>query len=98
LSAPTPDEPDGLRRRVYRRPRNDLPDFLKGEAFWIDSPLGTGYYIEQGSGPEPIEFVNNHWYHINLDPRTNTYWTSPDEQIDIEEEGTGYWPETKPQF
>jgi hypothetical protein len=96
LSACTPEDPDNERHRVYRRPHDDIPDFLKGEAFWIDSPLGSGYYVDQGSGPEPVEFVDNHWYHIFLDPYSNIYWTSDNELIDIEEEGTGYWPITDP--
>ena len=84
-------------RRVYRRTKDDLPLHVKGTAFWIDSPFGTGYYIDYTTGPLPVEFVENHWYHLTHDPRDDTYWTTDDKQIQPNEEGTGYWFTLEPQ-
>ena len=47
-------------RRVYRRTKDDLPLHVKGTAFWIDSPFGTGYYVEYTTGPAPVKFVENY--------------------------------------
>ena len=84
-------------RRVYRRTKDDLPLHVKGTAFWIDSPFGTGYYVDYAAGPAPVEFVENHWYHLTHDPRDDTYWTTDDEQIQPKKEGTGYWFTLEPQ-
>jgi hypothetical protein len=84
-------------RRVYRRTKDDLPLHVKGTAFWIDSPFGTGYYVDYAAGPAPVEFVENHWYHLTHDPRDDTYWTTDDKQIQPNEEGTGYWFTLEPQ-
>ena len=84
-------------RRVYRRTKDDLPPHVKGTAFWIDSPFGTGYYVDYATGPLPVEFVENHWYHLTHDPRDDTYWTTDDKRIQPNEEGTRYWFTLEPQ-
>jgi len=66
-------------RRVYRQTKDDLPEHVKDTAFWLDTPFGTGYYIEYAAGPAPVEFINNHWYHLSHDSRDNTYWTNDHE-------------------
>ena len=66
-------------RRVYRRTKNNLPLHVKGKAFWIDSPFGTGYYVDYAVRPAPVEFIENNWYHLTHNLRDDTYWTTNDE-------------------
>jgi hypothetical protein len=84
-------------RRVYRRTKDDLPLHVKGKAFWIDSPFGTGYYVDYAAGTAPVEFVENHWYHLTHNPIDDTYWTTDNKQIQPNKEGTGYWFTLEPE-
>src|ERR1700692_1925673 len=96
VSAHLDQDPD-QRRRVYRRTVDDLPAHVKDEVFWITSTYGTGYYIDFEAGPEPVEFLEDHWHHLTYDPRDNTYWTHDSDLVEHNEENTGYWHITDPQ-
>jgi len=96
ISAHTTDNPEEA-KRVYRQTKDNLSEHIKDTAFWLDTPFETGYYVEYVAGPAPVEFINNHWYHLSHDPRDNTYWTNENEQINHNNKGTGYWLTIDPQ-
>jgi len=96
ISACTTDD-SGEARRVYRQTKDNLPEHIEDTAFWLDTAFGTGYYVEYTAGPAPVEFINDHWYHLSHNPRDNTYWTNDHEQIDHNDKGTGYWLTINPQ-
>jgi hypothetical protein len=76
---------------------DDLPAHVKGLAQWLTQPgRAPGYYATSESNKlEPVEFINNEWYHLAYSQHTFGTRTGL-----ILEQGTwnlGYWNLTDPQ-
>jgi hypothetical protein len=88
---------------------DDLPLHVKGEITWLNhntrtipKSITTGYYLPQekttSCQPEPIEFINNSWYALEISIRDNQCYTRNNLQIFPNNSvGAGYWHETEPQ-
>ena len=78
--------------KVLRRPRDNLPDHIKGQAEWrTDHSLGPGYYILHPWNKTyyPVEFINNHWYKLKV--YAGDAYITQDSQIPPHRYSTGYW-------
>jgi hypothetical protein len=86
------ESPDTL-VAVPVRLQDDLPDHVKGTAYWEPSDFRPGgpYKVHFGDNNHrlPIEFINDNWYALTLE--NNQYRTSPEHWFEVGELGTGWW-------
>jgi hypothetical protein len=57
---------------IQRRLVDDIPAHIKGLAQWLTQPgRAPGYYATSESNKlEPVEFLNDEWYHLAYIQRT----------------------------
>jgi hypothetical protein len=65
-SITVPLNPEDRLTPIQRRLIDDLPAHIKGLAQWLTQPgRAPGYYATSESNKlEPVEFINNEWYHL----------------------------------
>jgi hypothetical protein len=82
---------------IQRRLVDDLPAHVKGLAQWLTQPgRAPGYYATSEENKlEPIEFINNEWYHLTYIQRA--FGTRTSLVIERGTWGLGYWRLTDPQ-
>jgi len=83
---------DNRLAKVLWRPRDNLPDHVKGQVEWrTDQPLGPGYYVLHPKNKKyyPVEFIKDHWYKLRV--YTGEAHTTRDSQIPLHHNSTGYW-------
>jgi hypothetical protein len=83
---------------LTKQTSDDLPDYVKDTVQWLDLPDYTlGYYVYNCSEQQytPVEYLENHWYHIYQ--YSGIAYTSLGEHIEPHTQGTGYWCITDPQ-
>jgi len=83
---------DNRLAKVLRRPRDNLPDCVKGQVEWrTDHSLGPGYYVlhPKNNRYYPVEFIEDHWYKLRV--YTGDAHTTRDLQIPLYQNSTGYW-------
>jgi hypothetical protein len=52
---------------LTKRTSDNLPDYVKNTVQWLDlSDYPLGYYVYNCSEQQytPVEYLENHWYHI----------------------------------
>ena len=77
--------------KVLRRPGDNLPDCIKGQAEWrTDYSLGPGYYILylRNKTYYPVEFIEDYWYKLKV--YTDDTYITQDSQIPLHHYNTGY--------
>jgi hypothetical protein len=101
--------PDQTPVPIACRDNDNLPPHVKGEITWLNhntrtvqKSITTGYYLPQeitpSHRPEPVEFINNSWYALEISTRDNLCYTRNDQQIFPNNSvGAGYWNVTDPQ-
>jgi len=83
---------DNRLAKVLRRPRDNLPDHVKGQVEWrTDHSQGPGYYVLYPKNKRyyPVEFIEDHWYKLRV--YTGDAHTTRDSQIPPYQNSTGYW-------
>jgi hypothetical protein len=82
---------------VQRRLVDDLPAHVKGSAQWLTQPgKAPGYYATSESNKlEPVEFINNEWYHLAYIQRA--FGTRTGLVLERGHWELGYWHLTDPQ-
>ena len=83
---------DNRLSKVLRRPRDNLPDRVKGQAQWrTDQPLGPGYYVlhPRNKTYYPVKFIEDHWYKLKV--YAGDAYITQDSQIPPHRYSTGYW-------
>ena len=80
---------------------NNLPDHVKGAAFWIhhNNRQGGYYYTKSNQQPAPVELINNAWHllHYSTTEQIFGVWESYQVEPGDPSYGLGYWHEHDPQ-
>jgi hypothetical protein len=91
-------EPDKL-QLVQQRLVDDLPKHVKGDHItWteFENSDDNCYMIKLEDGQEvPVEFVNDRWHYLAIRDDGH-YYTSLELEMDMYEQGTGWWIPTDP--
>ena len=79
---------------------DDLPNHIKGNAYWVSHSTHPGgyYYEEPGQEPVPVEFVNDAWYILHFSSTEWIYGACSLYQIDTAGRniGLGHWNKNEP--
>jgi hypothetical protein len=88
--------PDDRITPIQRRLVDDLPAHVKGLAQWLTQPgKAPGYYVTSESNKlEPVELINNEWYHLGFHQRS--FGTRTTLLLQRGTWGLGYWKLTDP--
>ena len=81
-------------------PTDDLPQHVKGTAYWVNHethPSGY-YYKEPNQEPVLVEFINDAWYILHFSCTEQIYGTRSSYQVDPNNRniGLGHWHENDP--
>jgi hypothetical protein len=89
--------PDECITPIQRRLVNNLPAHVKGSATWLTQPgRAPGYYATaENNKLEPVELLNNEWYHLGYIQRS--FGTRTGLRLERGTWGLGYWHLTDPQ-
>ena len=87
---------------VTRRATDDLPEHVKGTAFWLNhTNCASGYYYTKANqAPVPVEFINDTWYILHFSSTKqifgshSSYWIDPNDS----NVGLGRWPNNQTQL
>jgi Retrotransposon gag protein len=88
---------DGTAFRVPQRPEDELPQHVKGSAFWKrhpDDPRRDAYFARYENHDFAIENIHGYWYNIYWSDPSGAYITRYDWQITKKEReiyGLGDW-------
>ena len=84
---------------VYPRIENDLPEHIKGTAYWVvdEYEPRTCYNADTKHGPIPVEFINNQWYWLEWREHTGRFVSRGRNQLAPRTWGLGQWRITDPQ-
>ena len=85
---------------IKRRTTDNLPNHVKGTAYWINHetrPSGY-YYVEPNQEPVPVEFINDTWYILHFSRTEQIFGTRASYRIDPNDQniGLGRWLENDP--
>ena len=80
---------------IEQRATDDLPQHVKGTAYWLNHetrPSGY-YYQEPNQEPVPVEFINNAWYILHFSRTERIFGTRESYRIDPNDQnvGLGRW-------
>jgi hypothetical protein len=83
--------PDDRITPIQRRLVDNLPAHVKGLAQWLTQPgKAPGYYVTSESNKlEPVELINNEWYHLGYHQRS--FRTRTSLLLQRGTWGLGYW-------
>lgn len=85
---------------ITQRSTDNLPQHIKGTAYWVTHSTRPGgyYYEEPGQEPVPIEFVNDVWHILHFSCTEQIFGTCLSYQIDPNNQniGLGRWLENDP--
>ena len=85
---------------IERRTTDDLPNHVKGTAYWINHETRASgyYYAEPNQEPVPVEFINDAWYILHFSRTERIFGTRASYQIDPNDQnvGLGCWLENDP--
>ena len=85
---------------IQRRTTDDLPNHVKGTAYWINHetrPSGY-YYAEPNQEPVPVKFINDAWYILHFSRAERIYGIRASYRVDPNDQnvGLGRWLDNDP--
>ena len=87
---------------VTQRATDDLPEYVKGTAFWLNHTSRTSgyYYTEETQAPVPVEFINDTWYILHYSATERIFGSCASYRIDPNDTnvGLGCWPDNQTQL